>query len=174
MSYMTQNFPYTISKNGRKYKCIFTNVQITIMIGRGELQEENKGFKGIKYVRGWGSVKGVLGSIGRFLLPIASNLMESAKGEAINTLGRVSDDLTQGRPVLNSIRSQTTQGLQNVGQKLQQCGKGKKRKKITPKKLKQANILNDLSTLEINHNQKSEPINKKKKSRKLDYLDIPY
>jgi len=153
--------------------------QGTIMMGRGELQEENKsGFKGTKYVRGWGSVKGVLGSIGRFLLPIASNLMESAKGEAINTLGRVSDDLTQGRPVLSTIKSQATQGLQNVGQKLQQCGKGKRRKKalITPKKFKNANILKELSTLEISNNQKGEPIkgNGKKRGRKGDYLDIPY
>jgi len=137
--------------------------QGSVMRGRGELRDENIGFKGIKYVRGWGSVRGVLSNIGRFLLPIASNLMETAKGEAINTLGKVGDDLTQGRPMLDSIKSHATQGLQNIGQKLQQCGKGSK-------KFKELGLSPRKNTGRLVAASKG----KKQRARKGDYLDFLY
>ena len=65
-------------------------------IGEGKVMSsrddiDNKYFEGLRYMRGYG-IKDALTSVGRFLLPIASNLMETAKGEAQQTLGRVTTD----------------------------------------------------------------------------------
>ena len=102
-----------------------------VMAGRGETEDPNRQvFKGMRYVRGYGSIKGVLGSIGRFLLPIAANLAESARTEAQSTLGRVGADLAEGKPVLGTISSRAEEGISNIGRKIQQCGKGKRKKAL--------------------------------------------
>lgn len=91
---------------------------------------EPKVFRGMRYVRGYGSVKNMLGSLGRFLMPIASNIMESAKREAVSTLGNISQDIAEGRrPIGETLMEQGTSGLRRIGEKMQQCGKGKKKNK---------------------------------------------
>jgi hypothetical protein len=149
------------------------------MSGRGNLEDDgNKEFfKGLRYVRGYGlgsSIRGALGSVGRFLLPIASNIMETATKEGNSTLGRIGADLVMGKPVVESVREQATKGLSNIGQKIQQCGKGKKR---SPRKIKTR--LNRDSAYEVNNNQMGEPYfsnaqieASKKRKRRRDYLDL--
>lgn len=145
------------------------------MSGRGEPEDENKHvFKGMRYTRGYGSIKGVLGSIGRFLMPIASNLAETAKSEAKSTLGRVSADIAQGKPLLGTITENARTGLTNVGQKIQQCGKGKKRRpKNTPRKLFRDVV--EVNPTGLNSSPsvyaKTKPL-KVGSKRKLDYLDF--
>lgn len=86
-------------------------------------------FRGIRYMRGYG-MKSALSSIGRFLLPIASNLMESAKQEASSTLGRIGADMAQGQqPIGETIKQHISAAAQNMGARLQQCGKGKRKRK---------------------------------------------
>ena len=93
-----------------------------ILAGREEIQPDY--FEGTRYMRGYG-IRDALSSVGRFLLPIASNIMESAKGEATQTLGRIGADVVQGKPILETVREQGKTGLKNVGTKMQQCGKGR-------------------------------------------------
>jgi hypothetical protein len=113
-------------QNSVNWGTYFKNNQI----GTGIEIATPKVFRGMKYVRGYGSVKNMLGSIGRFLMPIASNIMESAKREAVSTLGNISQDIAEGRrPIGETLREQGTTGLKRIGEKLQQCGKGKKKKK---------------------------------------------
>lgn len=129
-------------------------------------------FRGTKYMRGYG-VKGALSSIGRFLLPVARNLMESAKDEASLTLGRIGADMARGKPIGQTFKQHALTGVQNLGTRVQQCGKGKK-----PNKKKQ--ILKGLSLAEISGDQVSDPIVSgpnplpptRKRNRKKDYLDL--
>jgi hypothetical protein len=171
------------------------------MSGRGNLEDEgNKEFfKGLRHVRGYGvgsTLKGALGSVGRFLLPIASNIIESAGHEADATLGRIGTDLVQGQPLMETLKAQSRRGLSNVGRKIQQCGKGKKlgrrSNKLKPKmipyvgpqstnisvpafahrpKLKKSNILKEISKFEISNNKKINPSFRSRK-RGRDYLDL--
>jgi len=49
----------------------------------------------------------------------------------------VLEDVSQGRSVSDALKQHGSEGLQKVGKKLQQCGKGKKKRKpkfITEKK----------------------------------------
>jgi hypothetical protein len=141
-----------------------------VMSGRGDSEDVNKQiFRGTRYVRGYGSIKGVLGSIGRFLLPIASNIAGTAKEEAQQSLGRLGADIVQGKPLLGSIKQQTQEGLSNIGKKLQQCGKGKRKHSKKPSE-KNRDILKDISTYEINNNQGLRGT--KTRKRRGDYLDI--
>ena len=51
-----------------------------VMEGRGESSETAaRVFRGLRYTNGYGTVRNMLGSIGCFLLPIASNLAKTAK-----------------------------------------------------------------------------------------------
>src|SRR5688500_3513876 len=88
-----------------------------------------KFFVGTKYQRGFG----VLGSVGRFLLPIARNLAKTLAAEGLETGQKVLKDYTEGKDLKESLITHGKQSLGNVGTKLQQCGKGKKstRKKTT-------------------------------------------
>jgi hypothetical protein len=117
------------------------------MVGRGNSLGNEDYFKGLRYVRGYGvstrgggAVKNVLGSIGRFLLPIATNLAESAGKEAGALIGRVHGDMAEGRPLLGSLKEQTKKGLENIGQKVQQCGRGQRKikdqKRLVAKNIK--------------------------------------
>lgn len=148
-------------------------------IGQGEWMEGRGGgiegdqanprvFRGARYVRGWGFIRNALGSIGRFLMPIASNLMQSAKTEAANTLGNIASDIAEGKNVSDVFKEQTTQGLRNYGRKVQQFGKGKNR----------ANRLRSIAGAEISNSQMPAIINndsqvpKRRRIRKPDYLDF--
>jgi hypothetical protein len=100
-------------------------------MGQGKMMggREDHVFRGIRYMRGYG-MKSALSSIGRFLLPIASNLMESAKQEASSTLGRIGADMAQGQqPIGETIKQHISAAAQNMGARLQQCGKGKRKRK---------------------------------------------
>ena len=142
--------------------------------GRSELdQETGQYFKGIKYMRG-GGIKDTFKSVGRFLLPIASNIMEAAKGEAKSAIGRIGTDISQGRPITESFQDQGTAGLKSMRTKLQNClkqkGDGKKKKS----KLKQ------ISIAEISGDQVADPIvsgpnpieGRGRRRRRRDYLDM--
>ena len=151
-------------------------------IGEGKVMSsrddiDNKYFEGLRYMRGYG-IKDALTSVGRFLLPIASNLMETAKGEAQQTLGRVTTDWTQGKPLVESVRKHGQMGLKNIGQKVQQCGKGRKKRNkgilIAPQPL--GDMVSEPITSGPNplpHNMaKRHPLSRRAASQKRkDYLD---
>ena len=133
-----------------------------IMSSREEIGDPTKYFEGSKYMRGYG-IKNALTSVGRFLLPIASNLMEAAKNEAQQTVGRTVGDWVQGKPFVQSFKEHGKEGLKNIGTKVQQCGKGRLRQK---KNIGRPTSLGDLN---------SEPVISKpipKRRRKKDYLDM--
>ena len=102
-----------------------------VMQGRGGMDsnENAKVFRGLRYTRGYGFVGNMLGSIGRFLLPVASNIAESAKHEAIKSLGLVAGEAAAGKPLIDSFKEEAKAMGNRLGQKIQQCGKGRKRKK---------------------------------------------
>jgi hypothetical protein len=112
-------------------------------------------------MRGSG-IKDTLKSVGRFLLPIASNIMEAAKGEAKSAIGRIGTDIAEGRPITESFQDQGNVGLMSMRTKLQNClkQKGDGRKK----KLKQISFA-------------AEPLReqgnwRRARNRRRDYLDI--
>lgn len=78
-------------------------------------------FQGFRYQRG----SGVLGSIARFLMPIAKNIANTAKEEGIAAGAKILGDLSTGKNVKETLMEHSRQGMQNIAQKLQQCGKGK-------------------------------------------------
>ncbi|CAK5014365.1 unnamed protein product [Meloidogyne enterolobii] len=93
------------------------------------ISNESQYFQGTRYQRGFG----VLGTVGRFLMPIVKNLATSAGQEAVNVGKNVLDDVSQGRSVSESLKKHSSEGLQKVGKKLQQCGKGKRKRKSKQK-----------------------------------------
>jgi len=98
---------------------------------RADLPESNSYFQGTRYQRGFG----VLGTVGRFLMPIVKNLASSAGQEAVNVGKNILEDVSQGRSVSDALKQHGSEGLQKVGKKLQQCGKGKRKNK--PKLIKE-------------------------------------
>ena len=84
-------------------------------------------FVGQRYQRGYG----VLGSIGRFLLPIAKNIASSVGSEGVEAGTRVLKDISEGRNLGESLKEHSLKGVKNLGEKVKQCGKGRKRKKKT-------------------------------------------
>ena len=123
------------------------------MSGRGEEEQQlatPKVFRGMRYVRGYGAVQNILGSIGRFLLPIAKNVAQSAQQEAVGALGGVATDLASGRAVGETIKDRGSTAVRTLGTRLQQCGRGSKTKNFRHSK----ELLRDLATMEIGHNQK--------------------
>ena len=141
-----------------------------IMSNRDDVDSSEKDpnyFEGVRYMRGYG-IKDALTSVGRFLLPIASNLMESAKGEAQQTLGRIGSEVMQGAPILETVKEQGKKGLRNISKKVQQCGKGnrkKNRRQIIKKSIK---ILGE----QLADPVASGPSPIPKRQRRKDYLDI--
>ena len=133
-----------------------------VMQGRGGMDsnENAKVFRGLRYTRGYGFVGNMLGSIGRFLLPVASNIAESAKHEAIKSLGHVAGEAAAGKPLIDSFKEEAKAMGSRLGQKIQQCGKGQKRKKKFP-------IINSLPSELV----KTMGGNRKRE-RKIDYLDF--
>src|SRR3954463_11918445 len=107
-------------------------------------------FIGTKYQRGYG----VLGSIGRFLLPIAKNLAESIAKEGVATGTNVLKDIAEGKDLKRSLMTHAQGGISNIGEKIQQCGKGvggKKRalKSVTKKKVKFTPYMGEYPTNKI-------------------------
>lgn len=87
--------------------------------------QEGKGkfFVGSKYQRGFG----VFGRVGKFLMPIAKNIAESLLKEGVSTGSSVLKDIGEGKDMAQSLATHAKTGLTKVGQKMQQCGKGRKR-----------------------------------------------
>jgi hypothetical protein len=138
-----------------------------VMNSRDDL--DNKYFEGMRYMRGYG-IKDALTSVGRFLLPIASNLMETAKGEAQQALGNVTNDWVQGKPLLESVKEQGKKGLKNIGQKVQQCGKGRKKRN---KNIYISQPIGDLMSEPITSGPNPLPsVTSKIQKRRKDYLDF--
>jgi hypothetical protein len=95
--------------------------------GIGDEIDAPKIFRGTRYTRGYGSIRNVLGSVGRFLMPIASNIMQSAKKEALSSLGTAVADISEGKEIGETLKEQATGAAQRLGSRMQQCGKGKRK-----------------------------------------------
>jgi hypothetical protein len=80
-------------------------------------------FTGTRYQRGFG----ILGTVGRFLLPMVRNIATSAGTEAVNVGQKMLEDVSQGQSIKEALKTHGTQSLQNMAEKLKQCGKGKRR-----------------------------------------------
>jgi hypothetical protein len=95
--------------------------------GRGPAltSQQQRYFQGIKYQRG----SGVLGAIGRFLLPIAKNIVSTVGEEGLAAGTKALSDISQGKSVKEALMEHSKQGLANISGKLQQCGKGSSTKK---------------------------------------------
>lgn len=87
-------------------------------------------FQGFRYQRG----SGMLGSIARFLMPIAKNIANTAKQEGIAAGAKILGDLTEGKNIKESLMEHSKEGMQNLAQKLQQCGKGRTKKRTPIKR----------------------------------------
>jgi hypothetical protein len=93
--------------------------------GRGPaLAGSPKYFQGMRYQRG----AGVLGSIARFLMPIAKNIVSSVGEEGLAAGQRILSDVSQGKNVKEALKEHSKAGLEKLATKLEQCGKGRKRK----------------------------------------------
>uniref|UniRef100_A0A1I8BJI2 Uncharacterized protein n=1 Tax=Meloidogyne hapla TaxID=6305 RepID=A0A1I8BJI2_MELHA len=92
---------------------------------RTDMPEGSRYFQGTRYQRGFG----LFGTVGRFLMPIVKNLATSAGQEAVNAGKNILEDVSQGRSVSEALKQHGSEGLQKVGKKLQQCGKGKRKRK---------------------------------------------
>jgi hypothetical protein len=82
-------------------------------------------FTGTRYQRGFG----ILGTVGRFLLPIVRNIATTAGQEAVNVGQKMLEDVSQGQSVREALKTHGTQSLQNMAEKLKQCGKGKRQRR---------------------------------------------
>jgi hypothetical protein len=90
-----------------------------------------KYFVGTKYQRGFGLFTNtILPGISKFLMPIAKNLMASAGQEGLSAGTKILGDLSQGKDMKETLAEHSRQSLQNLATKLQQCGKGKKQKRV--------------------------------------------
>ena len=78
-------------------------------------------FVGQRYMRGYG----VLGTIGKFLLPIAKNLASTMGSEGVEAGQKILKDVTEGRDFSEAVKEHSKRGLENLTEKLKQCGKGK-------------------------------------------------
>jgi hypothetical protein len=88
--------------------------------GNGE-----KWFVGQRYMRGYG----ILGSIGKFLLPIAKNIASSVGSEGVEAGTKILKDIGEGRNLSETLKEHSLKGLQNLGEKMKQCGKGRKKRR---------------------------------------------
>ena len=67
---------------------------------------------------------GFLGSIGKFLLPIAKNLASSVGAEGVEAGTRVLKDVSEGKTFTDALKEHGQQGIKNLAEKMKQCGKG--------------------------------------------------
>jgi hypothetical protein len=77
-------------------------------------------FVGQRYMRGYG----VLGSIGKFLLPIAKNLASTVGSEGLEAGKNLLKDVTEGKDFSEALKEHSKKGFENVTSKMKQCGKG--------------------------------------------------
>ena len=84
-------------------------------------QMNDRYFVGQRYMRGYG----VLGNIGKFLLPIAKNLASSLGDEGVAAGTRIMKDISEGKDFSQALKEHSKKGLENLGEKIKQCEKGK-------------------------------------------------
>jgi hypothetical protein len=99
-------------------------------------------FVGQRYMRGYG----FLGSIGKFLLPIAKNLASTVGSEGLEAGKNLLKDVTEGKDFSESLKEHSKKGFENVTTKMKQCGKGQAQKSRSRKK--------KATTLGYNHNSR--------------------
>jgi hypothetical protein len=92
---------------------------LTSQEGRG------KYFIGTRYQRGYG----ILQNIARFLLPVAKNVLTAAGQEGLTVGSKVLSDVVQGKNIKEALAEHSRTGIENLGKKFEQCGKGKKKRK---------------------------------------------
>jgi hypothetical protein len=131
---------------------------------KGGGQADSKFFVGQKYMRGYG----FLGTLGKYLLPVAKNLAESLGNEAVTSGTRIMKDVAEGKNISDSLKEHSKQGLANIGEKLKQCGKGSRTKKKIEKKYFDYNIPKNML---LTKNTDYKPRYKKPRKRKPDQLD---
>jgi hypothetical protein len=149
-------------------------------------------FVGQRYMRGYG----VLGSIGRFLLPIAKNLASTVGSEGVEAGSRILKDVTEGKNFGEAIKEHSKKGFENLTEKMKQCGKGtakqtglratsetgferpsRKRGKIKNKKIKKIRNIDYKTSFESYPPRPASPTipikpKSTKRKRKPDQLDI--
>ena len=96
-------------------------------------------FTGAKYMRGFGTFQ----KIAQFLTPVVRNLAQSAGQEGVHAGAKVLGDVSEGKNFMESLREHASKGLTNLGDRIQQCGKGdnsrsgrKRRIRLNEKKIK--------------------------------------
>ncbi|KAL3088374.1 hypothetical protein niasHT_028727 [Heterodera trifolii] len=97
-------------------------------VGGGEMQY----FVGTRHQRG----AGLLRNVARFLMPVASNMLKAVSREGVTAGSRIMEDLSQGKALKESIQAHAKHGMENLAEKLKQCGKGaptRKRKRPVKK-----------------------------------------
>jgi hypothetical protein len=140
--------------------------------------QDSRYFVGQRYMRGYG----VLGSIGRFLLPIAKNLASTVGSEGVEAGSRILKDVTEGKNFGESIKEHSKKGFENLTEKMKQCGKGaaeqrgsgKKKRKIKNKKIKNVDYKTSFESYPPRPASPtiSGKLNIAKRKRKRDQLDI--
>lgn len=129
--------------------------------------EMDRVFVGQRYMRGYG----ILGTIGKFLLPIAKNLASTIGTEGVAAGQNILKDVSEGKDFSETLKEHSKKGLQNLSDKIKQCGKGKagKGKKRTIKKLTFSSYPSVPSSPTL---PPPPPLLKKKRRRKPDQLDM--
>src|SRR5882724_508004 len=146
-------------------------------------------FVGQRYMRGYG----VLGSIGKFLLPIAKNLASTVGNEGLAAGTRILKDVTEGKEFGESLKEHSKKGFENVTDKVKQCGRGKirtkqksagkKKRKLPNNKIKNTDYKSSFTAYPPSRGsttpsrwgttpRPASPTIKPKRKRKRDQLDI--
>ena len=73
-----------------------------------------------KYMRGFGAFQ----KIAQFLTPVVRNLAQSAGQEGVHAGTKLLGDVSEGKNFMDSMREHASKGLSNLGDRIQQCGKG--------------------------------------------------
>ena len=77
-------------------------------------------FVGAKYMRGFGAFQ----KIAQFLTPVVRNLAQTAGQEGVHAGAKVLGDVSEGKEFMTSLREHASKGIANLGERIQQCGKG--------------------------------------------------
>ena len=129
---------------------------------------------------------GFLGSIGKFLLPIAKNLASSVGAEGVEAGTRVLKDISEGKTFTDALKEHGQQGIKNLAEKMKQCGKGVellnrgsgKTIKQGKKQVRKIPAVKKIPTVSMYPTRPASPTRKliasvpKRRRRKPDQLDI--
>lgn len=115
------------------------NIDWSTVFAEQALQTGNGvGFRGFAYQRGSGGVGGLISKLISFILPLAQQVGRSVGTEALLASSRIADDLTQGKPLGESLRLRGRESYKTLAEraahKLQQ-GSGRERRGNPKKKV---------------------------------------